>query len=480
MQVAKRMRKLFNKGFMDRLKQRSLDRWSGKWQQSLARMVTAISNGQSFGNEVSLYVSGNQAYTEMWRAIAEAKERVWLEAYIFEPDYVGKTTLELLEQAALRGCDVALIFDQFGSMNLLEHHLDPLRKAGAFVVEFEPILWRWPKSLRAPLFRNHRKVLLIDENQAFCGGMNISVDYASGAMGTGRYRDTHAQVRGPAVSHLADVLLNSAAMTTSNRHIMERLHAAQNRMEAKRRKLEAEKKQERLRKEELLQKEEGSPAEHKTPAELERSMACVRDTVGSQADQRKLWEASKTQMGVFIQVLESNYRKNQRQVLLALEMTLDSAHSHCYLTSPYFVPPKRLRSAIVRAANRGVDVRILTAGVTDVFGVSWASQHLYGVFLKNKIRLFEMVDRELHAKTVTCDGIYSMVGSYNLDRISYKHNLEVNLTFVDPRVATELEIHFHRDTEGLKEVTLDNWRRRDPFSKALHWLSYHIIRFIWK
>ena len=91
-----------------------------------------------------------------------------------------------------------------------------------------------------------------------------------------------------------------------------------------------------------------------------------------------------------------------------------------------------------------------------------------------------MQGKELHAKTVTCDGIYSMVGSFNLDRISYKHNLEVNLTYVDPRVAADLEHHFRSDMGDCKEVTLGNWVQRGPFAKALHWLSYHIIRFIWK
>lgn len=84
----------------------------------------------------------------------------------------------------------------------------------------------------------------------------------------------------------------------------------------------------------------------------------------------------------------------------------------------------------MKAAKRGVDVRILTAGKCDVPAITWAATHVYGYFLKHGVRVYEMKDRELHAKTATVDGMFACVGSYNLDYLSYYHQLEANLTIV--------------------------------------------------
>src|SRR5690606_26692456 len=124
----------------------------------------------------------------------EAKERVWLETYIFEPDRLGLVVLAALTRAAERGCDVCLLYDAFGSPRLQKSHTKALEDAGGVAIAFNPLLGR--RGL--PLWlRDHRKVLIADD-VGFTGGMNISEDYAGPHLGNGRFRDTMARLTGPA------------------------------------------------------------------------------------------------------------------------------------------------------------------------------------------------------------------------------------------------------------------------------------------
>lgn len=105
----------------------------------------------------------------------------------------------------------------------------------------------------------------------------------------------------------------------------------------------------------------------------------------------------------------------------------------------------------------------------------WASQHVYELFLKNGVQIFEYTARTLHAKSITIDGIYSTIGSFNLDRLSWRHNLELSVSTIDPDTAAQLESHFEEDIQNAKEVTLKDLKERPIFSKILHWTFYHLM-----
>ena len=121
-------------------------------------------------------------------------------------------------------------------------------------------------------------------------------------------------------------------------------------------------------------------------------------------------------------------------------------------------------------------MRVLTAGVSDVPLVRLASRHLYGRLLRAGVRIFEMGERVLHAKTVTVDGVYGSVGSFNLDYWSDRRNLEVNVCFLDRSTAGEIEQAFERDLSSSEEVTLARWERRTWFQRCMHWLAYQLMR----
>lgn len=180
--------------------------------------------------------------------------------------------------------------------------------------------------------------------------------------------------------------------------------------------------------------------------------------------------------GCFVQVLGSNARRRRRHIQKALRRTVIRATRHCYLTTPYFVPPRSLMRALNLAARRGVDVRILVAGDSDVPLARRASNHVAGRLLRNGVRIYELFGQTLHAKTTSIDGIYGSVGSFNLDYWSYRRNLEVHVAAVDARLAADLEAQFGNDISSAQEMTLASWRQRSFWQRCRDVFAYWLMR----
>ncbi len=368
--------------------------------------------GASTGNSIEMFCDGDAVFEHIWKAMDEARHRVWHETYILEPDRVGTRTIEGMVSAAARGCQVRLLYDAVGSPRVTEEFLKPLREAGAAkgnveIDRFNPMLaWN-----RRPGFltRDHRKITIIDDHTAFAGGMNTSEDYAGKRYGRGTFRDCHLRLQGPGVRDLAAVTL--------------------------------------------------------------KSLNLVRDVPSSEAGARG-GRAGR----VFAQVLSSSGALGRRAIQRAVRLTIRNSVDRCWITNPYFLPPQRTMTSLVKAARRGVDVRILTAGRSDVPIVRAASQHIYGRLLKSNVRIFEYFGSTLHAKTMTMDGLYGTVGSFNLDTWSDKRNLEVIVGMIDEHSARSLEQQFQDNLRDAKEVTFANWKKRNWRQRTLHWCAYHLMR----
>lgn len=377
------------------------------WERIVLKLLKH--GGTTSGNSVSLSCDGDEGMESIWSDMARATRSVWVEMYIFQHDRVGQRTIEELTNAAKRGCEVLVLLDAVGSAGLSETALRPLRAVAPERVHirfFNPIRpWHWPSSV---MRRDHRKIIIVDGEVGFCGGMNISEDYAGPRHGNGLFHDSLARMQGPCVRDLAAVFASTWKRIT----------------------------------------DQGQRLPHRS--------ARIGETV--------------------VQVQASRGMLGRRSIQRALRLTVRNAAHYCYITTPYFIPPQRLISAIKRAADRGVDVRILTAGVCDVPIVHLAAQHIYGSLIKHGVRIFEMYDSTLHAKTITIDGVYSTVGTFNLDTWSDKRNLEVNIAMIDPVIADELHTNFLRDIEPAHEITLDNWHKRPWYKRALHWTAYQSLR----
>jgi cardiolipin synthase A/B len=155
----------------------------------------------------------------------------------------------------------------------------------------------------------------------------------------------------------------------------------------------------------------------------------------------------------------------------ALLAAVQSARSRVYITTAYFVPPRRLLRALLAAAERGVDVQLLLPGHSDFWAPLHAGRWHYGRLLRAGVRIHERHDRLLHAKTAVIDGVWSAVGSSNLDWRSTVHNAEANLMVLDAPFAAEVERMFQADVARCQPVELQRWLQRGLIDRCKEWAA---------
>ena len=185
-----------------------------------------------------------------------------------------------------------------------------------------------------------------------------------------------------------------------------------------------------------------------------------------------------------VQVLQSSGRGGKREIQRELRAAMASAERTADFATPYFVPTRKLADAMIAASRRGVRVRLLTAGRSDVPVVAFAARHVYARLLRRGVRIFELHTGVLHAKTSIIDGVYAMVGSANLDQWSHKRNLELNVGLLDGAgdrlrpggVVTRLQRGFDERIAVSREVALAAHLRRPWWRRLLEWLAYLVLR----
>lgn len=361
----------------------------------------------SQGNRVEHFTHDDRTVRALWNAIEDAQDFIWISMYIFEPDEVGRETIERLADACRRGCTVLLLYDQQGSFRLKGKHLAPLETDHAEVAIFNRFWPPWAKQGQLSI-RNHRKLVLVDGTTAFCGGMNLSEEFAGNDFGEWVFDDTMVRIEGPCVHHLADVFMRTWHETTGDEH------------------------------------------------PLPPPMDPLED-------------------GVPLEVLETDPRRPQTKLRSAISSAVAQAEERCYLTSPYFVPPSWLVESLIEAAERGADVRVLTAGDTDTRIARAAARHEYGTLFDHGIRIYEHKIRVLHSKTLTIDGVFGLVGSYNMDRWTSRHTLDLSVASVDTDLAAALEAEFLENLKGSHEVSPEAWRERNWATRVKQRVAFTLV-----
>lgn len=173
-----------------------------------------------------------------------------------------------------------------------------------------------------------------------------------------------------------------------------------------------------------------------------------------------------------VQIVTSDERRRRHSIRMEYLGAIRGARERILITNPYFLPTIRILHEIGEAAKRGVDVRIMVAGTTDVRAVLYASRSIYEMLLKEGVRMFEWRGRVLHAKTATIDGRWSTVGSSNLDYQSLRQNLEVNAIVKGRELAGALERMFEDDLTHSVEIIPERWMRRSIWSRVASWAAY--------
>lgn len=179
-----------------------------------------------------------------------------------------------------------------------------------------------------------------------------------------------------------------------------------------------------------------------------------------------------------VRVLASHYRGDRRAIRRAYLERIRAARRRICITNSYFVPERVVRRALAAAVRRGVEVRVLLPGESDVPAVSFAGRRLYSWLLERGVRLFEWQGNILHSKTAVVDGEWCAVGSYNLDYRSWRFNLESIVTIDDPSVAEAMEQQFERDLQRAGPIELRHWRYRSLSERGLEWFFYRFRKLL--
>ncbi|MCA9286722.1 MAG: phosphatidylserine/phosphatidylglycerophosphate/cardiolipin synthase family protein, partial [Phycisphaerales bacterium] len=183
-----------------------------------------------------------------------------------------------------------------------------------------------------------------------------------------------------------------------------------------------------------------------------------------------------SQGGAFAQVLESTGRAGKRQIQRAMRVVFRRSLRSVDIATPYFVPSPRVLRSLERAARRGVRVRLLVAGRSDVPVATLAARHVYRRLLRAGVHVHELQTGVLHAKVAIADGVYAMVGSFNLDWWSDVRNLEVKVGLVDAETIGQLCAWFEALVATAHKVTVATEARRGWLDRALGWIAYHLLR----
>lgn len=361
-------------------------------------------------NRLQPYFRGEDAFAAMLEAIAHAEQTVHLEIYIWRADQTGTHFRDALLERARAGIRVRVIYDALGSYSLEESFFKPLRAAGATVLPYAPLV-PWRRNFGLNR-RDHQKILVVDDRVAFAGGLNLTDQYISVEAGGEGWYDTHARLEGLAVRDLAMLFRRTWIKSGGERY------------------------------------EEPGPAKPALPDGAESVPA--------------------------VQVFSNVWMRSRSHMRQAYLRAIKRSERTISIMNAYFIPDRGLRKAFARAASRGVNVRVIVPSRSDVPTVGYATRRLYTRLLKSGVRIFEWPGAMMHAKTGVIDGIWSTIGSYNLDRRSFLHNLEVGLIVVDTSIGDTMQQRFEEACAISREIRLEEWEQRGWWQRTKEWCCYQL------
>ena len=351
-------------------------------------------------NQFSLLVDGGQFYPAMLSAIGQAKYIIALEMYLVESGTVVNQFITALVNAAKRGVKVFILLDDFGARSLSKQDRQRLKQPGIQFCLYNPLYYG---ELRRSLFRDHRKLLLIDNDTAFIGGAGITDKFDSPENNSQNWHDLMIAIQGDCLKDWQNLFIENWPEDSQDLMLFSSL-----------------------------------------PGNNHNDFKQLGRVTVSQASTRK-------------------------EVQRSLIRRIISAEHWVWLTTAYFVPSWKMRRALMAAAKRGIDVRLILPGQhTDHPAVRHAGRRFYYNLLRHGVKIYEYQPRFTHAKLYLCDQWCSL-GSSNLDRWNLLWNLEANQEIDDQHFSTEIKTLFLQDLEHCREIKLETWRQRPWHRRTLEW-----------
>jgi cardiolipin synthase A/B len=366
------------------------------------------------GNKVFLLADGQAAYAAMFKAIQNAKDHINLETFIIEDDEVGRRFTDLLLQKQAEGVQVNLIYDSIGSFSTPASFFQRLRDAGIQVVEFNPVNPFKAHGHWLLAHPDHRKMLIIDGKLAITGGINISSVYSSRLSGRRKVEGAPMPWRD------TDVQIEGPAVAEFQKLFLD-----------------------------TWQKQNGP-----------------------KLSERNYFPDLKGEGDALVRVVGSTPGQSNRITFIVYVSAITFAERSVHLTNAYFIPDDQTIDAFTDAARRGVDVKIILPSISDSSLALYATQYNYSELLKAGVKLYERRNALLHAKTAVIDGVWSTVGSTNMDYWSFLNDDEVNAVILSRGFAIEMEKMFAKDLAESDQIKWQEWKERPLFPRLREWFAH--------
>jgi len=369
---------------------------------------------------IQIYFEGDNFFEQLKSDIINAQKYIFIEFYIFQLEAIGKEILNLLlEKNVNDKVEIKILVDGIGTRDYLEDLMQSVKNTSIDVAVYKPFYYRM-------LFksgyhrRNHRKLILIDDQIMYTGGMNIKDVFSKKLFGNERWRDTMLRIQ------------------------------------------------------------------NKLDEEIRRIFFQAKlDFIG-------LWRI--TQKGFYffpklipiIHALKNNKKYlifssiNKKRRTLFRKFYYDfinKSKNFLYIATPYFVPPIKLIRLLKKKAIEGVDVRILTAGNTDVWFARQAGRAVYSTLLRSGIKIYEFHTRIFHAKqTLSENGL--IVGSSNMDYRSFLHNMEIDIYLSNEKIISNTLCQWEKDLLESHQIHLKDWKKRGLLEKITEKFAYALRYYL--
>lgn len=371
----------------------------------------------SNNNKVKLLKSGREKFIDLFEAIREAKHHVHLEYFNFRNDSIANELFNLLAQKAKEGVEVRAMFDAFGNWSnnkpLKKRHLKKIREQGIEIVKFDPFTFPY---INHAAHRDHRKIVVIDGEVAYTGGMNIADYYINGLPKIGTWRDMHTRIEGDAVNDLQEIFLS------------------------------------------IWNKE-------------------TKQEVGGDAYFPQ-HGARTDSTNITIAIVDRTPKKNSRMLSHAYAMSIYSAQKNVHIVNPYFVPTSSITKALNRTIERGVDVQIMVSSASDIPFTPDAALYKLHKLMKRGATVYMYNGGFHHSKIMMVDDAFCTVGTANLNSRSLRYDYETNAFIFDKKTTAELNDMFNNDIEHCTQLTPEFWKKRTVWKKFVGWFANLFTPFL--
>lgn len=356
------------------------------------------------GNNVKLLARGKESFEAIFRSIEEATRFICLEFYIFRNDETGTEMAELLKKKTRENIKVYILYDHFGSLGTPGKFWNDLKTAGIALRASRPLKWLSPLHY---VHRDHRKLIIIDGLKAFTGGLNIADEYRGFHIRTRKigWRDTALLLEGPIVSELFKTFKKSWKIW------------------------------------------KGKDIPFEAPAD-KRLMA------HSSSNAKEADEA------LPVLPIISSSSKGRRMMRRLLYYSINHSNKNMQLTTAYFTPSRHMLNSLEEAVKRGVEVKLLLPGNSDVPAAHHSGRAFYLRLLRAGVKIYNYQGEMLHAKSYLFDNCWSIVGSANLDSQSLRWNDEGNVGILDRGFGEKMIEIFEEDLMHSVEIKEEEWIKR--------------------